>query len=258
MTAIAIGLTSKAVPISACDDDDGLPAKHHSDPSARGEDVAARRDALREDARLFERYRRTGNQDAREELVERFLPLAKRVAARYRNGHDYDDLVQVASFALVKAIDRYDPDRGLAFSSFAVPTIVGELAELARAGLIESRVEFEAGPAANNLGPERFYADTRSARRGNAPLRQTGSTAGPVLYLRFVPPRTGFRRATAAADAYCAGAERASTSHHVVARQRQEGTATQRCSLRDRFPQAGPCGSCRERGIRLPAPWVAP
>ena len=59
--------------------------------------------------------------------MERFLPLAKRVAARYRSGHDYDDLVQVASFALIKAIDRYDPDRGLAFSSFAVPTIVGEL-----------------------------------------------------------------------------------------------------------------------------------
>jgi len=96
-----------------------LPANHDSldRPSRRA----------REDARLFERYRRTGKQDAREELVRRFLPLAKRVAARYRNGHDYDDLVQVASLALMKAIDRYDPDRGLAFSSYAVPTIVGEL-----------------------------------------------------------------------------------------------------------------------------------
>ncbi|HEX5620350.1 MAG TPA: SigB/SigF/SigG family RNA polymerase sigma factor [Solirubrobacteraceae bacterium] len=81
----------------------------------------------REDARLFARYRRTGNQDAREELVERFLPLARRLAARYREGHEYDDLVQVASLALIKAIDRYDPGRGLAFSSYAVPTIVGEL-----------------------------------------------------------------------------------------------------------------------------------
>src|SRR4051812_43428145 len=80
-----------------------------------------------EDARLFERYRRTGDRDAREELVERFLPLAKRLAARYRNSDEYDDLVQVASFALLKAIERYDPARGLAFSSYAVPTIVGEL-----------------------------------------------------------------------------------------------------------------------------------
>ena len=127
MTAIADGFDLKAVPISACDERRRLACQTSQCPSARGEDVASPSRRAREDARLFERYRRTGSQDAREELVRRFLPLAKRVAARYRNGHDYDDLVQVASFALVKAIDRYDPDRGLAFSSFAVPTIVGEL-----------------------------------------------------------------------------------------------------------------------------------
>jgi RNA polymerase sigma-B factor len=81
----------------------------------------------RNDARLFERYRRTGDEDARAELVARFLPLARHLAARYRNRGEYDDLVQVASFALIKAIDRYDPGRGVAFSSYAVPTIVGEL-----------------------------------------------------------------------------------------------------------------------------------
>ena len=78
----------------------------------------------RNDARLFERYRRTGDRDARAELVARFLPLARHLAARRG---EYDDLVQVASFALIKAIDGYDPDRGVAFSSYAVPTIVGEL-----------------------------------------------------------------------------------------------------------------------------------
>ena len=80
-----------------------------------------------EDARLFERYQRTGDQAARDEIVARFLPLAKRLARRYAENAEYDDLVQVASFALIKAIDRYDPERGISFSTYAVPTIVGEL-----------------------------------------------------------------------------------------------------------------------------------
>jgi RNA polymerase sigma-B factor len=65
---------------------------------------------------------------SREELTERYLPLARHLARRYKGGNaELDDLYQVAAFALVKAIDRFDPDRGIAFSSFAVPTIVGEL-----------------------------------------------------------------------------------------------------------------------------------
>ena len=88
-------------------------------------DRAAR---TREDRRLLERYHRHGDVAAREALVERFLPLARQLARRYqRGGEPLDDLVQVASLGLLKAIDRFEPDRPTAFSSFAVPTILGEL-----------------------------------------------------------------------------------------------------------------------------------
>ena len=97
-----------------------------SEPSAApGEERAARG---REDRRLLERYHREGDPSAREALVERFLPLARQLARRYqRGGEPLDDLVQVASLGLLKAIDRFDPARETAFSSFAVPTILGEL-----------------------------------------------------------------------------------------------------------------------------------
>ena len=66
---------------------------------------------------------------ARDALIRRFLPLAHRLARRYSHpgGEPVEDLVQVATLGLIKAIDRFEPSRGFAFTSFATPTILGEL-----------------------------------------------------------------------------------------------------------------------------------
>ena len=64
----------------------------------------------------------------RDELVEMHLPLVQYLARRFRNrGEPYDDLVQVATIGLIKSIDRFDLERGVEFSTYATPTIVGEI-----------------------------------------------------------------------------------------------------------------------------------
>lgn len=89
---------------------------------------AVRHDERPPDAALFTQMRRDGDQRAREALIERYLPLARRLARRYqRTEEPQDDLVQVASLGLIKAVDRFDPEREILFSSYAVPTILGEL-----------------------------------------------------------------------------------------------------------------------------------
>jgi RNA polymerase sigma-B factor len=77
---------------------------------------------------LFVRWRQDGDRAAREELVRRFMPLARGLARRYGNSSEpFEDLLQVASLGLLKAMDRYSVDRGHPFPSFAVPTILGEM-----------------------------------------------------------------------------------------------------------------------------------
>jgi RNA polymerase sigma-B factor len=104
--------------------EDGEDSRHEP-PAGPSEDPEVR---ARETRTLFLRYQNKGDHAARDELIERFLPLARQLARRYQRANEpLDDLVQVASIGLVKAVDRFDLDREVAFSSYAVPTILGEL-----------------------------------------------------------------------------------------------------------------------------------
>ncbi|WP_272475632.1 SigB/SigF/SigG family RNA polymerase sigma factor [Baekduia alba] len=77
---------------------------------------------------MLRHYARTRDPRIKEQLVHRYLPLARYAASQYRRGSEpFDDLIQVASVGLLKALDRYDPVRGAAFSSYALPTMSGEL-----------------------------------------------------------------------------------------------------------------------------------
>ena len=83
--------------------------------------------ALNEEA-LLRRYATTRDPVLKQELVRRLLPLARSLALRYRGSSEpLDDLSQVASLGLVKALDGFDPDRGTTFAAYAAPTILGEL-----------------------------------------------------------------------------------------------------------------------------------
>ena len=81
-----------------------------------------------QDDELLVAYHEDRDPGAREELVKRFLPFARKLALRYIHSREpLDDLVQVASVGLLNAIERFEPGRGKKFTSFAAPTIVGEL-----------------------------------------------------------------------------------------------------------------------------------
>ena len=98
------------------------PSPHKRPPGSELDSARAHEHAL------LERYHRYGDVAARDEVAARLLPFARSLAARYSHTNEpLDDLTQVASLALLKAIDRFDPDRGVRFASFAAPTILGEL-----------------------------------------------------------------------------------------------------------------------------------
>lgn len=85
-------------------------------------------DRLARDDELWRRFAQSRDPAIREELVRRNMPFAKRLALRYRGASEsFDDLLQVANLGLLNAVDRFDPERGIPFTAFASPTILGEL-----------------------------------------------------------------------------------------------------------------------------------
>ncbi len=98
------------------------------DPQVRGLEATKRRSA-----ELFVDLRADGASDAarataRDSLVHLHLPLVEHCARRFRNrGEPYEDLVQVGTIGLIKSVDRFDSDRGVEFSTYATPTIIGEI-----------------------------------------------------------------------------------------------------------------------------------
>lgn len=86
---------------------------------------AKKKDNMQE---LFEEYAKTKNQKLRDELIEKNLYIAEILAKKFvGKGIDYDDIFQIASLGLILAVERYEPSRGFKFSSFATPTILGEI-----------------------------------------------------------------------------------------------------------------------------------
>jgi len=115
---------ARSAPVPPCPPD--------APPSGRSTRAGSRRPRLNEGDEclqgLFRRYRASGDRELRNRLVELHCHLAERHARRFRGRGEPDaDLTQVALLALLKAVERYDPDYGVAFATFAEPTILGEL-----------------------------------------------------------------------------------------------------------------------------------
>jgi RNA polymerase sigma-B factor len=114
---------------------------------------------------LFERWRFDRDEHARAELIQRYLPLARKLAHRYiSSGEPFEDLVQVASLGLIKAVERFQPERGLRFSTFAVPTIIGELKRHFRDAAWSVHVERGAKDRARELARAQRELTTRHGR----------------------------------------------------------------------------------------------
>ena len=164
--------------------------------------------------------RPTRDPSLREELVRTYLPLARTIARRYESRRvPLEDLVQVAAIGLMKAIDRYDPERGIAFSSYAVPTMVGEVQRHFRDhtwGVRPPRELQERAQRVLNANRE------LGAELGRPPPRRRAGRAAPAL------ARAGRRRAPGLRGA-----------RHHVARPAADGRGRARRHVRRHYGRRG-------------------
>ena len=177
---------------------------------------------------LFTRFRRDRHAEDLEALVLRFLPLARHLARRYASGAEREDLEQIAALALVKAIHRFDPAQGTAFTSFAFPTIIGELKRYFRdcgwsvrvprsLQELAARVEHSLAPMTAELGRTPTAEElarrlettvelvlearaTVSAHRADSLDRRLGEDDGEMLVERLGGEDPGYERVEAEVD----------------------------------------------------------
>ncbi len=133
---------------------------------------------------LLRRYHEDGDREARQALIERMMPLVRSLARRYAGrGENLDDLEQVGFVGLIKAVDRFDLSRELRFSTFAVPTILGEIKRHFRDRTWSVRVSRSIQELNAKLTKA---ADRLSTKLGRSPTieelaQATGATAEQVL-----------------------------------------------------------------------------
>jgi RNA polymerase sigma-B factor len=172
---------------------------------------------------LLDRYRRTGDREARERLVELHLPLVHVLARRYAyRGEGLEDLVQVGSIGLIEAIDRFDPSRSTDFRRFAIPTIAGEIKRHLRDRSTLVRIPRRPAELALSLRPARAALAARLSRPPSAAelAEEAGVREADVLEaieteqarrpleLTVESAPTGVLDGAAAEDPYAASEER--------------------------------------------------
>lgn len=90
--------------------------------------AALRKEQTRSEYELFSEYRRTKDRALRDEIVESYIYIAEILSRKFINrGVEYDDIYQVASMGVLYAVERFNPDRGVRFATFATPTVLGEI-----------------------------------------------------------------------------------------------------------------------------------
>ena len=148
----------------------------------------------RELERMFRAHRATGDVELRNALATRHLSLASAVARRFANrGEPIDDLVQVANFGLVKAVERYDVDRGVPFASFAIPTMIGELKRHFRDRTWSTKVPRSAKDLMSRLSSATEELTTQLQRTPTVPELAEHLAVDVDALLEAIDARAGYR-----------------------------------------------------------------